>query len=375
MTTPPRTPAGAPEPILKVRSLTTRFRTEGAAPARTSGSQAGTGHGTLMVTAVDDVSFDLYPAETLAIVGESGCGKTVTSKSIMRLLPERTAVIDPRSQVLFEGINLATADARTMRRVRGDRIAMVFQEPMTSLNPVFTIGWQIDEALRYHTDLSAPQRRARAIEMLRLVEMPEPERRIREYPHQLSGGMRQRVMIAIALCCEPDVLIADEPTTALDVTVQAQILALMDNLRRRLNTAIILITHNLGVVAQVCDRVMVMYAGRVIETGPVLDIFHRPAHPYTRALLDSIPRQGRAAHGRRLPTIEGIVPSLLDLPPGCRFQDRCKHRQQLCIDTEPELAPVASSSGVDRDLRSARCHFPLNPPADQRVPLTVGGTP
>ena len=203
------------------------------------------------MTAVDDVSFDLYPGETLGIVGESGCGKTVTSKSIMRLLPERTTIIDSDSQIMFEGVNLATADERAMRKVRGDRIAMIFQEPMTSLNPVFTIGWQLDEALKYHTDLGRAGRRARAIEMLKLVEMPNAERRINEYPHQLSGGMRQRVMIAMALCCEPDILIADEPTTALDVTIQAQILSLMENLRKRLGTAIILITHNLGVVAQV----------------------------------------------------------------------------------------------------------------------------
>ncbi|MBY0260883.1 MAG: ABC transporter ATP-binding protein, partial [Phycisphaerales bacterium] len=311
---------------------------------------------------------------------------TVTSKSIMRLLPERTTIIDPSSQVLFEGNNLATADDRAMRRIRGDRIAMIFQEPMTSLNPVFTVGWQIQEALKYHRpDLDRAARRARSVEMLRLVEIPEPERRIDEYPHQLSGGMRQRVMIAIALCCEPDILIADEPTTALDVTVQAQILALMDGLRRKLNTAIVIITHNLGVVAQVCDRVMVMYAGRVIETGPVIDIFHRPRHPYTKALLESIPKQGRtpasAGTPRRLPTIEGIVPSLFDLPKGCRFQDRCRFRQQLCIDREPTLDPVpagnakpgggggdaVSASPRNHSLpvlntlppREVRCHFPL----------------
>jgi oligopeptide/dipeptide ABC transporter ATP-binding protein len=339
-------------PVLSVRGLTTRFRTDRG-----------------VVTAVDDVSFDLFPGQTLGIVGESGCGKTVTSKSIMRLLPERTTIIDPSSQVLFEGINLATADERTMRKVRGDRIAMIFQEPMTSLNPVFTVGWQIEEALKYHRpDLNRAGRRDRAVEMLRLVEIPEPQRRVSEYPHQLSGGMRQRVMIAIALCCEPDILIADEPTTALDVTVQAQILALMDGLRRKLGTAIVIITHNLGVVAQVCDRVMVMYAGRVIETGAVHDIFHRPRHPYTRALLESIPRQGRrdaapgAATGpRRLPTIEGIVPSLFELPKGCRFQDRCAFRQQTCIDREPALEPAADQATPLQALheRAVRCHFPL----------------
>ncbi|MCC6322226.1 MAG: ABC transporter ATP-binding protein [Phycisphaerales bacterium] len=344
------------QPILSVRGLTTRFRTDRG-----------------IVTAVDDVSFDLAKGETLGIVGESGCGKTVTSKTIMRLLPERTTIIDPRSQVMFEGVNLATADDATMRKIRGDRIAMIFQEPMTSLNPVFTVGWQIEEALKYHKpELDRAGRRARAVEMLRLVEIPEPERRRGEYPHQLSGGMRQRVMIAIALCCEPDILIADEPTTALDVTIQAQILALMDGLKKRLGTAIILITHNLGVVAQVCDRVMVMYAGRVIETGTVFDIFHRPRHPYTRALLDSIPKKGRKEHGgggKRLPTIEGIVPSLFDLPKGCRFQDRCKFRQDRCVAEEPALEAVGMSA-LRPDIGGSpakasdspvqvRCHFPL----------------
>jgi oligopeptide/dipeptide ABC transporter ATP-binding protein len=336
-----------------------------------------------VVTAVDDVSFDLAAGETLAIVGESGCGKTVTSKSIMRLLPERTGYIKPGSEILFQGaphggrvvvsdrlpdiVNIATADESIMRRVRGARIGMIFQEPMTSLNPVFTVGWQIEEALKYHTTLGRRERRARAIEMLKLVEIPSPERRIDEYPHQLSGGMRQRVMIAIALCCEPDILIADEPTTALDVTIQAQILDLMAGLKRKLNTAIILITHNLGVVAQFCDRVMVMYAGRVIESAPVRDIFHRPRHPYTKALLDSIPKQGRREHGKRLPTIDGIVPSLHHLPKGCRFADRCKYRQPQC-DTEPEL--LAASDG-----RFVRCHYPLTVegvPAG-RVAETPGG--
>jgi oligopeptide/dipeptide ABC transporter ATP-binding protein len=225
---------------------------------------------------------------------------------------------------------------------------------MTSLNPVFTVGWQLDEALKYHTKLGRRQRRERAIEMLRLVEIPNPEKRTGEYPHQLSGGMRQRVMIAIALCCEPEILIADEPTTALDVTIQAQILGLMASLQQKLDTAVMLITHNLGVVAQVCDRVMVMYAGRVIEQGTVDDIFHRPQHPYTRALLESIPKRGDKQPGAKLPTIPGIVPSLFDLPEGCRFQDRCPYKQDQCVAIEPELEMLP-------DGRAVRCHYPLTP--------------
>ncbi len=333
------------QPILSVRHLSTCFRTDLG-----------------VVTAVDDLSFDLAAGETLAIVGESGCGKTVTGKSIMRLLPERTSFLKPGSEILFPSrrngdspapVNLAGADGRTMRGIRGRRIAMIFQEPMTSLNPVFRVGWQIDEALKYHTNLNRRQRRERAVEMLKLVDIPAAEKRVRDYPHQLSGGMRQRVMIAIALCCEPDILIADEPTTALDVTVQAQILDLMAGLKRKLGTSIILITHNLGVVAQFCERVMVMYAGRAIESAPVRDIFHRPQHPYTRALLDSIPKAGGKQHGVRLRTIEGIVPSLLELPKGCRFHERCAYAKDQCVALEPELI-------TGPDGRQRRCHFPLS---------------
>ncbi len=324
----------AQDPILRVEKLSTSFKTDRG-----------------IVTAVDDVSFELYPGETLGIVGESGCGKTVTSKSIMRLLPEHLSFLGEDSKVVFDGQNLAFASDETMRSVRGNRIAMIFQEPMTSLNPVFQIGWQLDEALKYHTTLDKAARRERSIEMLRTVEIPEPERRVDEYPHQLSGGMRQRVMIAMALCCEPDILIADEPTTALDVTIQAQILDLMNGLKEKLNTAIMLITHDLGVVAQVCDRVMVMYAGRVIESAPVRELFHDPKHPYTKALLESIPKSGAREHGKRLPTIPGIVPSLWELPHGCRFQDRCAYKEQRCVDEEPELVP--------NDGRAVRCHLPL----------------
>ncbi len=342
------------KPTLEVRHLTTSFKTDRG-----------------VVTAVDDVSFDVFAGETLGIVGESGCGKTVTSKSIMRLLPDHITRYGKTSEVHYGGQDLMRIDEKAMRRVRGAKIAMIFQEPMTSLNPVFRIGWQLDETLKYHTDLSKDGRRERAIEMLRLVEIPNPEKRFAEYPHQLSGGMRQRVMIAMALACEPDVLIADEPTTALDVTIQAQILGLMQNLKEKLNTAIILITHDLGVVAQVCDRVLVMYAGRVIESAEISDLFRRPRHPYTRALLDSIPKSGRREHGARLPTIPGIVPSLFELPPGCRFQDRCPGKEQRCVDEEPALE-------ANEPVRQVRCHFPLsierpvpviaNAPAGEDVP-------
>ncbi|MCA9279688.1 MAG: ABC transporter ATP-binding protein [Phycisphaeraceae bacterium] len=339
-----RAKAGAP--VLQVRHLTTRFRTDDG-----------------IVTAIDDVSYDVFAGETVGIVGESGCGKTVTSKTIMRLLPEHVTIIDPKSEIMFEGNNLVNATENEMREVRGDKIAMIFQEPMTSLNPVFTVGWQLDEALKYHTKLNKRERRDRAIEMLRLVEMPNPERRVDEYPHQLSGGMRQRVMIAIALCCEPDILIADEPTTALDVTIQAQILDLMNQLKEKLNTAIVLITHDLGVVAQVCDRVVVMYAGRVVEQAPVRDLFKRPQHPYTKALLDSIPKSGKKEKGKRLATIPGIVPSLRNLPKGCRFNERCAFRQDRCVAEEPDLTTGA-------DGRQYRCFFPVPSP----MTLTIGQT-
>ena len=334
------------KPILKVRDLRTSFKTDRG-----------------VVAAVDGVSFDLFPGETLGIVGESGCGKSVTNKSIIRLLPERVTQYDPESTITFRDQNLLTLTERQMRAIRGNDIGMIFQEPMTALNPVFTVGWQIEEALQYHSDLPASQHRARAIEMLRLVEMPNPEKRIDEYPHQLSGGMRQRVVIAMALCCNPEILIADEPTTALDVTIQNQILRLMDGLKEKTGTAIILITHDLGVVAQACDRVIVMYAGQIVETGSVRDIFHRPRHPYTRALLDSMPKPGAAGHQKRLPAIEGMVPSLFDLPEGCRFADRCGFRKPDCEAKLPDLVSLESEPSEDsssgRNTQAVRCFYPL----------------
>lgn len=322
------------DPILKVNHLSTRFKTDRGA-----------------VTAVDRVSFDLFPGEVLGIVGESGCGKSVTNRSIMRLLPEYTSELSEESEILFDGHNLAHVPEKVMRTIRGNRIAMIFQEPMTALNPVFTIGWQIEEALKYHTSMNRAQRRERVLELLQLVEIPNPEKRINEYPHQLSGGMRQRIVIAMALACEPEILIADEPTTALDVTIQAQILRLMQDLQKKINTAIILITHDLGVVAQVCDRVIVMYAGQIVEVASVTELFHTPQHPYTRALLDSLPRPDATGKGQRLPAIEGIVPSLFELPEGCRFHQRCRFAQEQCKAQPPQLEEHSK-------LHSARCFFP-----------------
>ena len=334
------------EPILQVRNLQTSFKTDRG-----------------VVTAVDGVSFDLFPGETLGVVGESGCGKTVTNKSIIRLLPEHVTRYGDDSQILFKNQNLLTLTERQMRDVRGNEIGMIFQEPMTALNPVFTIGWQIDEALKYHTKLNRSERREKAIEMLRLVEMPNPGKRIDEYPHQLSGGMRQRVVIAIALCCNPEVLIADEPTTALDVTIQSQILRLMDKLKQETGTAIILITHDLGVVAQACDRVIVMYAGRIVEIAPVRDLFHNPRHPYTRALLDSMPKPGITGHQQRLPAIEGTVPSLFNLPSGCRFHDRCQRAKPDCKEKSPQLVSLAAgdqATAADQPAHhGVRCFYPL----------------
>jgi peptide/nickel transport system ATP-binding protein len=325
-------------PLLEVKNLKVGFRTDRG-----------------NVTAIEDVSFQVRAGEILGIVGESGCGKSVTSRSIMRLLPEHNSFIDSESEILFDGKNLAHADEKTMRSIRGNRIAMIFQEPMTALNPVFTIGWQIDEALKYHTGKNKAERRSHAIDMLRAVEIPNPEPRSREYPHQLSGGMRQRVVIALALCCGPDLLIADEPTTALDVTIQAQILRLMDRLRQKSNTAVVLITHDLGVIAQVCDRVIVMYAGQIVETADIESLFARPQHPYTKALLESIPQPGPAHHQTRLPTIEGLVPSLFELPTGCRFQDRCDFKDDRCVAEQPRLSEEVN-------LRKVRCFFPRNEP-------------
>jgi peptide/nickel transport system ATP-binding protein len=311
-------------PVLSVRDLRTQFRTREG-----------------VVRAVDGVSFDVGRGETLCVVGESGCGKSVTALSVMRLIPEDAGRIVGGS-VSFDGRELTTLSEAEMRRIRGNRISMIFQEPMTSLNPVFTVGEQIAESLRIHQGLTGAEAEARAIEMLELVRIADPRRRAGEYPHQLSGGMRQRVMIAIALACNPAVLIADEPTTALDVTIQAQILNLMLELKERLGTAIVLITHDLGVVAETAQRVIVMYAGRKVEEAQVDELFRHPLHPYTRGLMASIPR--RSATGRkrgavrgRLQEIAGIVPSLREEIAGCAFAPRCPHAVERCRHEPPPL--------------------------------------
>ncbi|MCI8525365.1 MAG: ABC transporter ATP-binding protein [Oscillospiraceae bacterium] len=291
--------------------------------------------------AVDRVSYSLHKGEILGVVGESGCGKSVTALSILGLVqspPGRIA----GGQILLDGEDLLKlSEQELQRRVRGDRISMIFQEPMTSLNPLFTVGEQLMEPLRLHRGMRRAEAKAEAIRMLSLVGIPMPERRFREYPHSLSGGMRQRVMIAMALCCDPEVLIADEPTTALDVTIQAQILDLMKKLRDELGTAILMITHDLGVVAEMCDRAVVMYCGSVVEEGTVQEIFKDPRHPYTQGLIASIPKltETRAS----LYNIPGTVPNLLDLPAGCRFADRCEHCTARCRASRPAAAQLSGT--------------------------------
>jgi peptide/nickel transport system ATP-binding protein len=291
--------------------------------------------------AVDGVDISLYAGETLGIVGESGCGKSVTAISIMRLLPARLGRV-VSGTIRFDGQDLLALSEAEMRDIRGNRIAMIFQEPMTSLNPVLTIGDQIAEAVTIHQRKSRSEAMTHAVEMLRLVRIPDAERRVRDYPHQFSGGMRQRVMIAMALCCNPKLLIADEPTTALDVTIQAQILKLMLELKGRFGAAVLLITHDLGVVAETCQRVIVMYAGRKVEEAPVLELFDRPMHPYTRGLMASIPRRRAQPSTRRLQEIPGIVPSLREPIAGCPFAPRCGFATDRCHSDAPPLSERAA---------------------------------
>jgi peptide/nickel transport system ATP-binding protein len=311
-------------PLLQVEDLRTHFLSEDG-----------------VTRAVDGVSFTVHAGETLGIVGESGCGKSVTALSILRLLPRGSGRV-VGGVIRFEGRNLLELDEGSMREIRGNRIAMVFQEPMTSLNPVYTIGDQIAETMRIHGRLSRGEARGRAEEMLRLVHIPDAAQRLDTYPHQLSGGMRQRAMIAMALACSPKLLIADEPTTALDVTIQAQILRLMLELKSRSDAAILMITHDLGVVAETCQRVIVMYAGHTVEEAPVLDLFDRPAHPYTRGLLASAPRRA-ASRRSRLPEIPGMVPSLRRSVPGCAFAPRCPIAIARCHVEQPPMLELAAS--------------------------------
>lgn len=310
------------EKLLEVKDLSTTFFTEDGE-----------------VKAVDHISFHIKPGEILGVVGESGCGKSVTSLSILRLISSPGKITG--GSILFEGKDLLQLSEKELQKVRGNKISMIFQEPMTSLNPLMTVGDQVAESLILHKGLSKREASAAAVDLLRTVRISDPEHRIHDYPHQLSGGMRQRVMIAMAIACKPALLIADEPTTALDVTIQAQILEELGRLRAEFGLSILLITHALGVVAEVADRVIVMYAGRIVEEAPVGEIFARPCHPYTVGLLDSIPRiQVGGERKKTLKTIEGTVPDLAHLPPGCSFYDRCNDRMPSCLNHFPETVKV-----------------------------------
>jgi peptide/nickel transport system ATP-binding protein len=318
------------ETLLEVKNLRTVFDTRGG-----------------QVVAVNDVSFEIRKGETLGLVGESGSGKSVTAFSIIRLVQEPGRVVG--GSVVFQGRNLATLPENDMRRVRGAGIGFVFQEPMAALNPVMRVGAHIAEALTVHGLASGRDARSRAVDLLRAVKIVDPEKRVDDYPHQLSGGMRQRVMMAIAIACRPPLVIADEPTTALDVTVQAQILELLRDMKREFDLSLLLITHDLGVIAETADRVAVMYAGRIVEQGPVRDIFRNPKHPYTRGLLASIPG-GHA--GSRLIAIEGTVPNLASLPPGCSFAPRCRERMPVCDAAFPEVTAIDNDHHVRCYLHS-----------------------
>jgi len=317
------------EDLLEIKDLKTYFFTEEG-----------------VVRAVDGVDLQVQRGEVLGIVGESGCGKSVTSLSIMRLVGQPGRIVD--GAIGFDGENLVKVSESRMRQIRGNSISMIFQQPQSCLNPVFRVGDQLAEVLLIHEDIDKEEAASRAVEMLAMVGIPEPESRARSFPHELSGGMAQRVMIAMALACLPQLLIADEPTTALDVTIQAQILDLMRNLKAQTDTAIILITHDLGVVAEMCDRVNVMYAGRIVEEAPVEILFQHPKHPYTEALIGSTPVLGQA--GKELTTIPGSVPNLINLPAGCKFAPRCKARVEneleICVEEEPELKKIAPDHWV-----------------------------
>ena len=321
------------EPVLQVKGLKTYYYTEEG-----------------VVPAVDGLDFEVEPGETFAIVGESGCGKSVTSLSILRLIPSPPGkIID--GEIIYHGQDLVKKSEREMRSIRGNDISMIFQEPMTSLNPVFTVGQQIGESFRFHQQMGKAEMLKKSIEMLRLVGIPEPEHVINDYPNQLSGGMRQRVMIAMALACQPNILIADEPTTALDVTVQAQILQLLRQLKQaQPHSAVILVTHDMGVIAENADRVAVMYAGQIVEEADVIPLFHRPLHPYTEGLMASMP--SLTEEKEHLETIEGTVPSIYNMPIGCAFCNRCKYAKDCCRKVEPKMMTLpADESGIIRRVR------------------------
>jgi oligopeptide/dipeptide ABC transporter ATP-binding protein len=315
------------EPLLEVKDLKVSFRTEDG-----------------IVRAVDGISFSVDEGEVVGIVGESGSGKSVTMMSVMRLINDPNAIYE--GEILYKGRNLMGVSQDAMREVRGEEIAMIFQDPMTSLNPVYTVGWQIEEQLNEHNDLNKGQARQRAIALLTQVGIPKAEERIDDHPHQFSGGMRQRVMIALALSCNPDLLIADEPTTALDVTIQAQILELVKNLKRDFGSAVVLITHDLGVVADIADRILVMYAGRIVEEGNKDQIFYDPQHPYTWGLLGSIARLDRPK-ARRLTAIAGQPPSLINRPQGCSFRPRCPQAFDRCRSEDPKLTAKVGDGHLD----------------------------
>jgi len=325
------------KPLLEVQDLKMHFHTRDG-----------------VVKAVNGVSYSLSAGKTLGIVGESGSGKSVTAMTLMGLIDMPPGKIEG-GDALYRGKSLITADERDMRNVRGNKVAMIFQDPMTSLNPVYKVGHQLAEPLRIHKGMKKKEAWARAVELLHMVGIPNPEIRVKEYPHQFSGGMRQRVMIAMALACDPDVLIADEPTTALDVTIQAQIIQLMQDLQKKSNSAIIMITHDLGVVADMADDVLVMYAGRPVEFGSVDDVFYKPSHPYTWGLMGSLPQSsGDLAQKTELLPIEGMPPSLIDLPSGCTFHPRCPYAKEICVKEDPCSKEIVHESGKSH---TARCHF------------------
>ncbi|MEV7087264.1 ABC transporter ATP-binding protein [Streptomyces sp. NPDC093085] len=329
---------GTPDgPLLEVRDLHVEFAT-----------RAG------VVKAVNGVNYSVGAGETLAVLGESGSGKSVTAQAIMGILDMPPGRI-PQGEILFQGQDMLTMSNEERRKIRGRRIAMIFQDALSSLNPVLTVGYQLGEMFRVHQGLTKKQAKAKAVELMERVNIPAAKERVDDYPHQFSGGMRQRIMIAMALALEPDLIIADEPTTALDVTVQAQVMDLLAELQREFNMGLILITHDLGVVADVADKIAVMYAGRIVETAPVHEIYKRPAHPYTRGLLDSIPRLDQK--GQELYAIKGLPPNLLKIPAGCAFNPRCPAAQDICRTEVPALAPVTERDGGELPGRGSACHF------------------